>query len=177
MGDGRAGALIVTNVFIGLGSNLGDRVGTIAAALRELAATPGVHVLDVSGVVESQPWGVEDQPLFANAVARLDVRGQADVFLGTLKNVEERLGRRPGERYGPRPIDLDILLFGDEEWHSPDLVVPHPHLLERDFAVTPLLSIAPDATLPDGTALTREHAVAGRIVGDLGPVPGFGGPL
>jgi 2-amino-4-hydroxy-6-hydroxymethyldihydropteridine diphosphokinase len=177
MVDGGDGAVTVTQAFIGLGSNLGDRVGSIAAALRELLSTPGVHVLDVSEIVESEPWGVEDQPLFANAVARLDVRGEADVFLRTLKDIEERLGRGEGERYGPRPIDLDILLFGDEEWDSPDLTIPHPRLLERDFAVTPLLSIAPGATLPDGTAVTREHAVAGRIVGGLGAVPGFGGQI
>lgn len=165
----------MTQAFIGLGSNVGDRVGTIAAALRELAATPGVHVLDVSGVVESEPWGVEDQPLFANAVARLDVRGQADTFLAILKDIEERLGRRSEERYGPRPIDVDILLFGDEEWDSPDLTLPHPRLLERDFAVTPLLRIAPGVVLPDGAPVTHERALAGRVVGELGPVPGFGG--
>ncbi|MDO8916127.1 MAG: 2-amino-4-hydroxy-6-hydroxymethyldihydropteridine diphosphokinase [Coriobacteriia bacterium] len=166
----------MTNVFVGLGSNLGDRVGSIAAAVREMAATEGVRVLDVSSVVESEAWGVEDQPRFANAVARLDVRGEADAFLGTLKAIEERLGRRPGVRYGPRPIDLDILLFGDEEWDSPELTIPHPRLLERDFAVTPLLRLAPDAVLPDGTPVTRENAVEGRIVGEMGPVPGFGGP-
>lgn len=166
----------MTETYVGLGSNLGDRIGTIAAALRELAAIPGVHVLDVSGVVESEPWGVEEQPRFANAVARLDVRGQADAFLARLKDIEELLGRRPGERYGPRPIDLDILLFGDEEWDSPELTVPHPRLLERDFVVTPLLRIAPGIALPDGTPVTRERALAGRVTGELGPVPGFGGP-
>jgi 2-amino-4-hydroxy-6-hydroxymethyldihydropteridine diphosphokinase len=163
----------VTGVYIGLGSNLGDRTGSIAAALRELATVPGVHVLAVSHAYESEPWGVTDQPRFANAVARLDVRGEADAFLAVLKDVEERLGRVSGERFGPRVIDLDVLLFGDEEWDSPELVVPHPRMLGRDFVVTPLLEIAPDVALPDGTPVTRLHATAGPVVGDLGPVPGF----
>jgi 2-amino-4-hydroxy-6-hydroxymethyldihydropteridine diphosphokinase len=163
----------VTGVFIGLGSNLGDRVGAISDALRELAATPGVHVLGVSHAYESEPWGVTDQPRFANAAARLDVRGEADAFLVVLKGIEQRLGRVPGERFGPRAIDLDLLLFGDEEWDSPELVLPHPRMLERDFVVTPLLEIAPQATLPDGTPVTRLHATAGPVTGDLGPVPGF----
>jgi 2-amino-4-hydroxy-6-hydroxymethyldihydropteridine diphosphokinase len=163
----------VTQAYLALGSNLGDRVGAIGAALRELASTPGVHVLDVSRLVESEPWGLEDQPLFANAVARLDVRLEADALLVLLKDVEARLGRVAGERYGARTIDLDILLFGDEEWESPELTIPHPRLLERDFVVTPLLQIAPAITLPDGTRVTGERAVLGRVVGDLGPVPGF----
>jgi 2-amino-4-hydroxy-6-hydroxymethyldihydropteridine diphosphokinase len=176
MVPGGSGVAAVTVAYVGLGSNLGDRIGAIAEAMRELAATPGVHVLDVSTVVESEPWGTREQPRFANAVARLDVRGQADALLAMLKDIEERLGRRAGERYGPRPIDLDILLFGDEEWVSIELTIPHPHLLERDFVVTPLLRIAPGIRLPDGTPVTRDRAAAGRVVGELGPVPGFGGP-
>jgi 2-amino-4-hydroxy-6-hydroxymethyldihydropteridine diphosphokinase len=163
----------VTGVFIGLGSNLGDRLGAIAAALRELAATPGVHVLAVSHAYESEPWGVTDQPRFANAVAKLDVRGEADALLVVTKDIEQRVGRVPGERYGPRAIDVDLLLFGDEEWDAPELTLPHPRILGRDFVVTPLLEIAPHVTLPDGRAVTRLHATAGRVVGDLGPVPGF----
>jgi 7,8-dihydro-6-hydroxymethylpterin-pyrophosphokinase len=81
----------VTGVFIGLGSNLGDRLGAIAAALRELAATPGVHVLAVSHAYESEPWGVTDQPRFANAVAKLDVRGEADALLVVTKDIEQQV--------------------------------------------------------------------------------------
>lgn len=171
--DARPGSPAVTEAFVGLGSNLGDRAGTIAAALRALAAIPGVHVLGVSRLYESEPWGVTDQPRFANAVARLDVRGEADAFLAALKDVEVGLGRMPGERFGPRVIDLDLLLFGEEEWDSFELILPHPRMLERDFVVTPLLEIAPHVTLPDGTPVMRLDATEGRIVGDLGPVPGF----
>jgi 2-amino-4-hydroxy-6-hydroxymethyldihydropteridine diphosphokinase len=163
----------VTEVFIGLGSNLGDRVANIAASLRALADSPGVHVLAVSRVYESEPWGLAGQPRFANAVARLDVRGEADAFLVLLHDIETRLGRVREERFGPRVIDLDLLLFGDEEWDSPELTLPHPRMLERDFVVTPLLEIAPQATLPDGSAVTRRQAVAGPVTRDMGPVPGF----
>ncbi|MDO8963029.1 MAG: 2-amino-4-hydroxy-6-hydroxymethyldihydropteridine diphosphokinase, partial [Coriobacteriia bacterium] len=75
--------------------------------------------------------------------------------------------------FGPRPIDLDILLFGDEEWVAATLTIPHPRLLERDFVVTPLLEVAPDAVLPDGTPITRERAREGRVTGILGALPGF----
>jgi len=163
----------VTEVYVALGSNLGDRLANLAAAVGELAATRGVHVLDVSHVVESEPWGIEDQPSFANAVVRLDVRMPADALLARLKEIESLLQREPGPRNGPRTIDLDVLLYGDEEWESPELTIPHPRMLERDFVVTPLLEIAPKATLPDGTSIGRERAVLGRVVRGLGAVPGF----
>jgi hypothetical protein len=115
------------------------------------------------------------QPFFANAVAHIEFQGEADSLLEVLKDIEERLGREPGDRYGPRLIDLDILLFGGEEWVTPDLTIPHPRLLERDFVVYPLLEIEPDIAMPDGTPITRQHATEGRIVGDLGPIAGFEG--
>jgi 2-amino-4-hydroxy-6-hydroxymethyldihydropteridine diphosphokinase len=166
----------VSIAFVGLGSNVGDRLENLSSALRAIAALDGVHVLDVSRAYESEPWGVAEQPLFTNAVARLDVRRGADALLAALKGIEEEMGRLPSERFGPRVIDLDVLLYGDEEWAACDLVLPHPRLLERDFVVTPLLEIAPLVTLPDGTRVTAEGATAGRVVGDLGPVPGFERP-
>lgn len=159
--------------YIGLGSNEGDRLANLAAAMKEIAAEPGTRVLRVSRVYESEPWGVTEQPLFANAVALIAFDGEADALLAVLKDVEGRLGRDPGVRYGPRVIDLDILLFGDEEWDSPELRVPHPRLLERDFVVTPLLEIAPGAALPDGTAVDPVRATEGQVVRALGLVPGF----
>ncbi len=163
----------MTQAFIGLGSNLGDRVGNLSAALRELAAEPGVQALEVSDAYESEPWGVTGQPRFVNAVARIDYHGEANSLLGVLKAIEEAVGRTPGERFGPRVIDLDILLFGDEEWSSTELTIPHPRLLERDFAVTPLLASWPDAVLPDGSPITRDRVAGGVVVADMGPVPGF----
>lgn len=163
----------MTDAYIGLGSNIGDRLMNLQRALRGMEAFDETRVVAVSNVVESTPWGVTDQPLFANAVARLATAIPADRFLVLLKDLEAVLGRTPGERNGPRVIDLDILLFGDDEWQTPDLTVPHPRLAERDFAVTPLLEIAPHAEWPDGSPITRERATEGRITATLGPVPGF----
>lgn len=163
----------MTDAYVGLGSNLGDRLANLRAALLAIEALDETRVVSVSGVVESVPWGVSDQPLFANAVARVATAYPADRFLPALKEIEAVLGRTPGERNGPRVIDLDILLFGDDEWQTPELTVPHPRLAERDFAVTPLLEIAPYAEWPDGSPLTRERATEGRIISALGPVPGF----
>jgi 2-amino-4-hydroxy-6-hydroxymethyldihydropteridine diphosphokinase len=156
---------MMTRAYIGMGSNLGDRVGNLSAALRDLAATPGVTVAAVSFAYESEPWGVTDQPAFANAVAALDTTLDANALLAACKRIEARFGRVAGVRYGPRAIDLDILLFGDEAIRAADLTVPHPRMLERDFVVTPLLEIAPGATLPGGGPVTRDAAVQGRVTG------------
>lgn len=163
----------MTDAYVGLGSNLGDRLENLRQALDAIEALEETRVVSVSSVVESVPWGVSDQPLFANAVARVATEYPADRFLDALKEIETALGRVPGERYGPRVIDLDILLFGDDEWQTPALTVPHPRLAERDFAVTPLLEVAPHAEWPDGSPITRERATEGRITGSLGPVPGY----
>jgi 2-amino-4-hydroxy-6-hydroxymethyldihydropteridine diphosphokinase len=161
---------VTERAYIGLGSNLGDRVGAIADALRVLSRTPGIVVSAVSHVYESEPWGVTHQPPFANAVAALDVDIDVHALLAACKRIESESGRTPGLRYGPRPIDLDVLLFGDWVVDTPDLVVPHPRLLERDFVVTPLLEIAPDLTLPDGMRPSRERASEGRVTSVIGTV-------
>jgi 2-amino-4-hydroxy-6-hydroxymethyldihydropteridine diphosphokinase len=160
-------------VFIGLGSNLGDRLANLGAALHAISALEDTHLIAVSNAVESEPWGVIDQPPFANAVARVATGIGAERFCEALKDIEAAMGREPTERNGPRVIDLDILLFGDEEWQAPHLVVPHPRLAERDFVVTPLLEIAPHATWPTGEPITRKGATQGRVTGVLGPVPDF----
>lgn len=162
-----------TQVFLGLGSNLGDRIGMLRRALDALDALESTTVLAVSYAVESEPWGVTDQPLFANAVARLGTAIPADRLLGFIKEIELALGRETTERYGPRAIDIDIVLFGDEEWETPDLVVPHPRAAEREFVVTPLLEIAPEVRWPDGSPITRERATEGRVTRVLGVIPGY----
>lgn len=163
----------MAEAFIGLGSNVGDRLSHLAHALHGIARLEDTELLDVSNVVESQPWGVTDQPLFANAVARIITRVRADHLLELLQEIERWIGREKSERYGPRAIDLDILLVDDEEWQTPTLIVPHPRLAEREFVVRPLLEIAPDVRLPDGSRLDPARATEGRIVRVLGPVPGF----
>jgi len=159
--------------FIAFGGNMGDRLANIGAALAAVEALPHTSVLRVSHVYESNPWGAGGQELYANAVAEIDTRTHADDLLHALKDIEASLGRREGPRFGPRPIDLDILLAGDEEWQTPELVVPHPRMAERDFVITPLLEIVPDATWPDGSAVTRDGVRVGHVVGVLGLAPGF----
>lgn len=159
---------------LGLGSNLGDREAAIAEALRRIDAVAETTVAVVSHLYESEPWGSPDQPPYANAVAAVATALRADQLLEECQRIESELGRvRDGTRWGPRPIDIDILLFDDEEWDSPYLKVPHPRMREREFVVVPLLEIVPEVTLPDGTALRREDAVYGRVTGVLGRVPGF----
>jgi 2-amino-4-hydroxy-6-hydroxymethyldihydropteridine diphosphokinase len=133
----------VTVAFVGLGANLGDREGTIRAAVSQL---PGV--VAVSPLRETDPVGLTDQPRFLNGVAALETelppRGLLDVLLA----VERRLGRERGERWGPRTIDLDLLLYGDEVIDEDGLTVPHPHLHERRFVLEPLADLAPKLVVP-----------------------------
>jgi 2-amino-4-hydroxy-6-hydroxymethyldihydropteridine diphosphokinase len=133
----------MTRAYVGVGANLGDREGTIRAAV---AALPGV--LAVSSLRETEPVGVADQPRFLNGVAALETELSARDLLDTLLAVERRLGRERRERWGPRTIDLDLLLFGEEAIDEPGLTVPHPRLHERRFALEPLAEIAPDALIP-----------------------------
>lgn len=157
--------------YVALGSNLGDRMHNLTAALAALDAEEGVRVVAVSGAYESKPWGGVEQPDYANAVAELRVSVGAATLLAACKRIERRLGRAPSVRYGPRAIDIDVLIVGDESVSTPELTVPHPRLLERDFVVTPLLEIAPGITLPDGTPVCAESATSGRVTGVLGRIP------
>lgn len=163
----------MSEVFIGLGGNLGDRCATLAHALDRITELPGTRLLAVSGAVESEPWGGVEQPPFANAVARLETALSAPALLAELKRIERALGRTSGVRYGPRPVDLDILLFGDEVWHTDQLTVPHPRLAERQFALLPLLEIAPGASGPGGAPFDPAAATEGRIIARLGTLPGY----
>ncbi|PKQ21031.1 MAG: 2-amino-4-hydroxy-6-hydroxymethyldihydropteridine diphosphokinase [Actinobacteria bacterium HGW-Actinobacteria-6] len=162
-----------TLAYIGLGSNLGDRPENLAEALRAIGEIPATEGLAVSRVYESEPWGGVEQPVYANAVAVVATELQADQLLEALQGIEDSLGRVREERYGPRTIDLDLLLFGDEEWVRPDLTIPHPRMLERAFVVVPLLEVDPRVTMPDGSAISAVRAMLGRITGVLGAVPGF----
>lgn len=137
-------------VFIGLGSNLGDRAARIDRALAWLAAHPALQLVRCSAVVETAPWGIEDQPMFLNAVAEIRTELEPEALLAELKRAERQLGRiDPGRRrWGPREIDLDILLYGERVVDSPDLVVPHPRLSERRFVVSQLVELDPDLVDP-----------------------------
>jgi 2-amino-4-hydroxy-6-hydroxymethyldihydropteridine diphosphokinase len=133
----------VTIAFVGLGSNLGDRDAAIRQAAELIGATR------LSTIIETEPWGYEEQPAFLNAVAEIDTPLTARQLLVHLLDIERRLGReRVGPKWGPRTIDLDLLLFGGEVIDEPGLQVPHPRLAERAFVLEPLAELAPSQEIP-----------------------------
>ena len=121
---------------IGIGSNLGDREGNVERACVALGAAG--TLLRRSRLYLTQPWGESNQPEFVNAAALLETSLEPRALLAALKKIEGELGRVPAKRWGPRAIDLDILAYDDVEMDEPDLVLPHPRLLERAFALVPL---------------------------------------
>jgi 2-amino-4-hydroxy-6-hydroxymethyldihydropteridine diphosphokinase len=122
----------VTTAYLGLGSNLGRRSRNLSAARRRLRQK-GARILRQSRVIETAPWGVTEQPWFLNQVLEVEWGGTARQLLRAAKSVEHQGGRTPTRRWGPRVIDIDILLFGDERIEEADLVIPHPRIAERDF--------------------------------------------
>lgn len=161
-------------VFLGLGSNMGDRLAHMSEALRAIEELPNTALTGVSHVYESEAWPLPEDPPYANAVAAIETRVMLPDLLPLLKEIEHGLGRDMlASRNAPRPIDIDIVLADDDEWDRPDLVVPHPRMAERDFVITPLLELAPDACYPDLSPVTRDAIRVGRITRVLGPVPGF----
>ena len=135
---------------IGLGANLGDAADTLRRAVDALAACEGIEVLRTSRLYRTPAWGREDQPDFINAVALVDTTLAPRALLERLLAVESAFGRQraEGERWGPRTLDLDLLLYGDAVVDEAGLHVPHPHLHERAFALVPLLEVLPDARIP-----------------------------
>jgi 2-amino-4-hydroxy-6-hydroxymethyldihydropteridine diphosphokinase len=142
----------MTRVYVGLGSNLGDREAALRSAIELLGREPGVAVRAVSTFRETDPVGVTEQPRFLNAVAELETAVPPRELLDRLLAIERELGReRTAERrWGPRAIDLDLLLYGDDVIDEQGLRVPHPRLAERRFVLEPLEELDPDLSLPDG---------------------------
>jgi 2-amino-4-hydroxy-6-hydroxymethyldihydropteridine diphosphokinase len=135
--------------YVGLGANLGDRERTLRRALALLDDREGVVVAAVSTLRETAPVGYVDQPPFLNGVARLETELAPRQLLRVLLDVELELGRdRSGPRFGPRTVDLDLLVYGDVELDEADLAVPHPRLHERRFALEPLAELAPGLVVP-----------------------------
>jgi 2-amino-4-hydroxy-6-hydroxymethyldihydropteridine diphosphokinase len=136
-------------VYIGLGSNLGDRESTIRQALELLEAGGGLRVTAVSTLRETDPVGYEDQPRFLNGAAALQTELSPQELLERMLAVERELGRdRTGPRFGPRTIDLDLLLYGQETVKQPGLEIPHPRLHERAFVLEPLLELDDAVEVP-----------------------------
>ena len=136
--------------YVGLGANLGEREATIRAALEQIALLPETQVVQVSSLYDTAPVGELDQPNFLNAVAVLETGLDARALFWNMLLIERRLGRvrQPARRYAPRTLDLDLLLFGDEEIDLPDLKVPHPEMARRAFVLVPLVEVDPHAVHP-----------------------------
>ena len=135
--------------YIGLGSNLDAPGAQVEGALRELDALPQTRLIARSRLYRTAPWGGIAQPDFINAVAALDTHLDAHRLMRELLAIEHRAGRRrDGERNGPRVLDLDLLLYGEEQFAEVDLQIPHPRLHERAFVLVPLAEIAPDLIVP-----------------------------
>lgn len=145
------------NGFLGFGANLGDRKKNLAEAINALNSRPDVAVLRTSGVYETEPWGLTDQPKFLNMVAEIATSISPGELLERVKKLEHDMGRDEGPRLGPRLIDIDILLLEDLVVDEPDLTVPHASLHLRAFVLVPLAELTPDSV----------HPVLGVTIGHL----------
>jgi 2-amino-4-hydroxy-6-hydroxymethyldihydropteridine diphosphokinase len=158
--------------YLGLGSNVGDRLENLRAA-RAALGRRGLDVVASSSVYETAPQGeILDQPDFLNACLAIETELDPEELLEECKAVERELGRQPGGiRHAPRPIDVDLLLLGDLEYSSERLRLPHAEILSRRFVLEPLLELDPDLVLPDGTALAdRLPGLMDQRVTHLGPL-------
>ncbi len=139
---------MAVRAYVGMGSNLGDRLEYLRRAVERLRSLPDVTWRRNSPVYETEPVGIKEQPAFLNMVVEADVDSDAASFLANLKSIEAALGRTARERWGPREIDLDILYFGSEVINDGPLRLPHPELARRRFVLVPLRDLAPDLTDP-----------------------------
>ena len=162
-------------VYIGLGSNLGEREQHLARACALLHQHPEIDVQAVSSLYHTAPVGVTDQAWFLNAVARLHTTLSPQSLLTVTQGTEQRLGRVATFRWGPRVIDVDILLYDSLQLHTPDLTIPHAAMHERLFVLVPLSELAPDLQLPSGVrihdllTMLPDHDSVQRV----GPFPPF----
>jgi len=149
----------IITAYVGLGGNQDNPVAHVSRALAELDELDGCRVSGRSPLFRSAPLGPAEQDWYVNAVAEVRVSLQPLTLLRQLQALEKAHGRAPPTlRWGPRPLDLDILLYGDRIIDTPDLAIPHPGLTSRNFVVYPLLHIAPDLVLPDGRPLSEVAA-------------------
>jgi 2-amino-4-hydroxy-6-hydroxymethyldihydropteridine diphosphokinase len=147
--------MALTDAFVGLGSNLENPVAQLAGAIAELAALPDTQLVAQSPFYRSKPVGPQDQPDFINGCVWLQTSLDPLALLDQLQAIEQAHGRERLQHWGPRTLDLDMLLFGDRTIDHPRLQVPHPELPNRDFVLRPLLDLEPQLTLPDGRRLTE----------------------
>ncbi|NJD59356.1 MAG: 2-amino-4-hydroxy-6-hydroxymethyldihydropteridine diphosphokinase [Anaerolineales bacterium] len=146
---------MAASIYLSLGSNLGNRLNNLQAAMNELEIK--ISQIQQSPIYETEPWGYSDQPLFLNQVIRASTSLEPHELLTFLKATEVKMGRQETFRFGPRLIDLDILFYDDVILETPDLTIPHPRMTERAFIIIPLSDIAPDLI----------HPVAGKTIQQL----------
>lgn len=152
-------------VQLSLGSNLGDRASSLQAALRALAAADGVTLVAYSHCYETEPIGFKDQPAFLNMAVEIETALSPLELLNTVKAMEAEIGRQKAGRWGPREIDIDIILWGNTEYASERLTLPHKEFRDRAFVLVPMAEIAPDAVDP----------VSGESIATLAQRPGMEG--
>ena len=139
----------MSHVFIGVGSNEGDRLAQISRAIRSLGKVPGVQVVQMATILETEPVGGPPQGPYLNTVVEVETALEPDVLLRALQDIERQGGRQPAkERWAPRPVDLDILLYDQRVMQESLLTIPHPRMHERRFVLEPLAQLAPDLTHP-----------------------------
>lgn len=161
---------MATRVYLGLGANLGDRQANLLRAVATLGER-GIAVLALSPFYETEPWGVTAQPRFLNAAAAVETTLPPHALLDALKEIERDVGREPGVRYGPRPLDLDILLYGDLIIATPRLRVPHAGMLARSTVLVPLADIAPQVVHPVTLRTIAAHLADLGAIHDVAPYP------
>ncbi|HEY0071325.1 MAG TPA: 2-amino-4-hydroxy-6-hydroxymethyldihydropteridine diphosphokinase [Chloroflexia bacterium] len=142
-------------VYLGLGSNLGDREGYLRAALEAVGRLDGTRVTATSRPYCSKPWGKLDQPDFMNMAASIETTLEPGELLRECKRIEREAGRRAGERWGPRVLDIDILLYDDLTLDSPTLTIPHPRMWQRQFVLMPLADLLPNLEGNDGRSIAQ----------------------
>lgn len=133
--------------FIGIGSNLGERVNNCLKSI-QLMKERGIRVINISSSYETEPWGKKDQPRFINMAVKVETEFTPEELLENLLDIETKMGRERTGKWSPRIIDLDILLFDDQVIKKPELKIPHPFMQEREFVLMPLAEIAPDVLHP-----------------------------
>jgi 2-amino-4-hydroxy-6-hydroxymethyldihydropteridine diphosphokinase len=156
----------VIRCYLGLGSNVDDRVGMVAKAMACLGQEAGVVLGQHSGMYLSRPWGHRDQEDFVNAVCQVETHLDPQELLATLKAIEVGLGRRRRFRWGPREIDMDILFYGDRVVEEKGLRIPHPLVCEREFVLAPLAEIAPELVHPETGLKVCDHLKDIRMSGE-----------
>ena len=151
--------------YLGLGANLGDRESNLSQALCLLAESSEIRVIKNSSLYETAPWGVADQPDFLNCVAEIRTTLPPAPLLQLVKNIEQDLGRQENVRYGPRVIDIDILLYSDQviQVAEPDLQIPHIRMSERAFVLVPLAELAPETLHP--TSAISMQVLCSQVAG------------